>query len=1024
MKGRSKRLATNVYRGHISTVLWFGFVIRLVLAPLNLGFSSDIGLFSYWAQEGAKDLLHIYSNASFLDYPPFYIYILTIIGLIGKLFGISGGDPVFVILLKLPSILADLATAYILYSLAKKRFSGSWPVAIAALYIFNPAVLIDSAMWGQVDSFMVMLIALGFYTLMESDRPALCGLPFAAAILTKPQALIVMPAVLFTILKGRDPKFLLRTLFYGAGALLALALPFLIVEGPSWLIELYLNTAGHYTYASLNAFNLFSMLGANLVQDSETFIFFSYKIWGFAFILLTLLYTGLVFIKGKGSQLPYLGGILLYLGVFVLSARMHERYMFPVLFFFLVIFILTRDRWSLIFYGISSITIFANIYVVLEKMIRTGDPHIYMNDGAYADTAALIIVSIVNVLLLIAVVIWAWRNGVMEKISRADDIDKISPRQDMAGKKRPRPEEIDQTRSRINKKDLIIMTVMTLIYLGMAFINLGGFEVPQTEWVAKDSTDGFIIELEEENYVSRLTYYCGLGKEATYRVWYKSTNGEYEKIEDLMEEDEFYKWKVLNIDAHLSHIMVRPTKPGGSIHEIGVFATDKNQPLAISITDLDGNPVDQSDPLYNLVDEQAIAKYTHNYKTGTYFDEIYHARTAYEHLNQIKPYEWTHPPLGKILIGIGIKAFGMNTFGWRFVGTIIGAAMIPLMYLFGKKLFKRSLFGFCAAFLMMFDLMHFAQTRIATIDSYTTFFVILMYYFMADYYLCRSYKKGFIRSLIPLFLSGLFFGLGAASKWSALYGAPGLALIFFMAKYNETKDYREYKKMDEQDRPAWVKSFIGKYWVGTLIACVFFFIIIPAAIYLLSYIPYLRVEGMTFKDILDYQTRMYNYHSGLEATHGFQSSWWTWPLLIRPIWYYKAPDMAAGMASTISSFGNPAIWWVGIGAYFYLIKRALKKNSVAIFLLIPIITQLLPWTQISRAAFIYHFFPILPFVMLGIVFAIKCLIDLGMSQNRVYVYLAIVLINFILFYPMVSALLVPEYYLLGLELLPSWVFWT
>lgn len=31
------------------------------------------------------------------------------------------------------------------------------------------------------------------------------------------------------------------------------------------------------------------------------------------------------------------------------------------------------------------------------------------------------------------------------------------------------------------------------------------------------------------------------------------------------------------------------------------------------------------------------------------------------------------------------------------------------------------------------DFMHFAQTRIATIDVYITFFIILMYYFMYDY---------------------------------------------------------------------------------------------------------------------------------------------------------------------------------------------------------------------------------------------------------------------------------------------------
>ena len=251
--------------------------------------------------------------------------------------------------------------------------------------------------------------------------------------------------------------------------------------------------------------------------------------------------------------------------------------------------------------------------------------------------------------------------------------------------------------------------------------------------------------------------------------------------------------------------------------------------------------------------------------TSTYFDEIYHARTAYEHLNRIQPYEWTHPPLGKILISIGISLFGMNTFGWRIIGTLAGAAMIPLMYLFGKKLFRKSFYGLCSAFLMMFDLMHFAQTRIATIDSYTTLFVILMFYYMADYYLQRSYQKGFYQSVKPLFLSGLFFGLGAAVKWSALYGAVGLAALFFMAKYNEYQDYLAASHLkgtkNRNAIPAWAQNLYPYMW-KTMFFCIILYYN-PGVIYLPSYIPYLLVTGMEFSDIFRYQKSMYNYHSRL-----------------------------------------------------------------------------------------------------------------------------------------------------------------
>ena len=69
-----------------------------------------------------------------------------------------------------------------------------------------------------------------------------------------------------------------------------------------------------------------------------------------------------------------------------------------------------------------------------------------------------------------------------------------------------------------------------------------------------------------------------------------------------------------------------------------------------------------------LTDEPETVPLEATYENSTYFDEIYHARTAYEHILGLEPYENTHPTLGKLLISLGIRAFGMNPFGWRFMG--------------------------------------------------------------------------------------------------------------------------------------------------------------------------------------------------------------------------------------------------------------------------------------------------------------------------------------------------------------------
>ena len=61
-----------------------------------------------------------------------------------------------------------------------------------------------------------------------------------------------------------------------------------------------------------------------------------------------------------------------------------------------------------------------------------------------------------------------------------------------------------------------------------------------------------------------------------------------------------------------------------------------------------------------------------NLPTGYIFDEVYYAKNANSlirngvELNAQGEAEFiVHPPLGKWLIGIGIKIFGNDEFGWR-----------------------------------------------------------------------------------------------------------------------------------------------------------------------------------------------------------------------------------------------------------------------------------------------------------------------------------------------------------------------
>ena len=200
----------------------------------------------------------------------------------------------------------------------------------------------------------------------------------------------------------------------------------------------------------------------------------------------------------------------------------------------------------------------------------------------------------------------------------------------------------------------------------------------------------------------------------------------------------------------------------------------------------------------------------------------------------------------------------MCPFGWRIVGTVFGIFMLPLIYLFAKKLLKKSWLAIVTCLLLTFDFMHFAQTRIATIDVYITFFVMLMYYFMYKYYSTSFYNSSLKKGLITLALCGISMGLGIASKWTGIYAGAGLAVLFFITLYKRYSEYRVAVKTPNDETNGISHKFIidnfKPYMIKTILWCCIFFIIVPLIIYCLAYIPYLQApNSQGFKTIIDDQ---------------------------------------------------------------------------------------------------------------------------------------------------------------------------
>ena len=147
-----------------------------------------------------------------------------------------------------------------------------------------------------------------------------------------------------------------------------------------------------------------------------------------------------------------------------------------------------------------------------------------------------------------------------------------------------------------------------------------------------------------------------------------------------------------------------------------------------------------------------------------------------------------------------------------------------------------------------------------------------------------------------------------------------------------------------------------------------------------------------------------------------------------PVWYFGGMNyLPTGKVSNIVAMGNPAIWLVGIPAVLAtIVLTIIRKNKVMLFILAAFLSQYLPWILSPRKlVFIYHFFAAVPFMIICIVYILAKLKKIFPWFKYVnYIYLGVVLLLFILVYPVLSGLVVDRSYMARIqELLRFWQFY-
>jgi len=371
------------------------------------------------------------------------------------------------------------------------------------------------------------------------------------------------------------------------------------------------------------------------------------------------------------------------------------------------------------------------------------------------------------------------------------------------------------------------------------------------------------------------------------------------------------------------------------------------------------------------------------------FDEVYYAKAAQTYLNgQVDPNNG-HPPLGKMLIALGIKLTpGQNQqFSWRFASLVFGSLMIPMVYLTGLLLTGSTMVGALSAFFLALDFLQLIQSRIAMLDIFTAFFSLMGFLLLWLYLRLPNSKKAW------LLLSALTFGLAMASKGNGVFAALGAILCLWLMP-------REYSKPT-------IKETLT-------------FSSIAVLTYILAFLPWF-FKGVSLTEVFTYHKDLLHFRYFESFKHNYLSYFWQWPTLIRPIWYYYQENQ--GMVNGIFALGSPIFWWSFLLFLPWLIFWAWQRNQPAYrFVLIAYLSQYLLWAVAFKGAFFYYILPAVPWM--AIAMAMLCRqIWLGRiwQKSLVIIFIGWVIFCFGLYYPLLIALPVSKDYYSKLIFLKNWI---
>lgn len=405
------------------------------------------------------------------------------------------------------------------------------------------------------------------------------------------------------------------------------------------------------------------------------------------------------------------------------------------------------------------------------------------------------------------------------------------------------------------------------------------------------------------------------------------------------------------------------------------------------------------------------------------FDEVYFPLDAQKYLAGQGFFD-IHPPLAKWLFAAAEWLFGYHTsapydqvgvtaqtllcpvanpciytFSWRIVPFVANMGLLTVLWLLVVRITKSWKAGLIALVVLGFDGLLFIYSRLGLMDGVMYFFAFAAFYVFV---VALDQKKKLSQSLMILF-AGVLSGCAIAVKWLGLASII-LAGIWFLCQCWE--QYRQPAK--ERTITLWT-------W-GALIGAM--------ALAVLTYVAAFLGEGANWaqlsKDIYvpfhnfwdglkEWHNQAFLFNKNLKDTHIYGSTWWTWPLMLRPIWYYYQQD-AQGLIKGILTMGTPFIWWSAFASFLFTLFFVWPKDIWQKCLLYSSILMYVPWIFINRVSFLYYFMGVATVWQLLLAYNLWLLSKHKIGRWFVLAILILFVLCFFAFYPLFTAMPVTREY--------------